>query len=234
MSDRTSRTWIVEALTALPAKTRNKNLVGNLGRFATIAEQARDTLALSLQGAARVNLVFADATTDNVILKLVSAQKKARACVRELTQSLDVVAKPSFETRLIDIKDHATASIRPLMETWQKRIDDATRPYQKLAQVVQDRQLEGADALVSALARIQEARTQTPATNQEARALKVLIDGLPSVVRSLGLTGRVGAFLVAVADGTGSPRELERAEVREFLDRYALWDTLRISFGSNR
>ncbi len=234
MSDRASRIWIAEALTTLPAKTRNKNLVGNLGRFANVAEQARDTLNASLQGAARVKLVFADAVTGNVVDKLVSAQKKTRTCVRDLAQSLDAVAKSSFETRLIDIRDHATGSIRPLLDTWQRRIDDATRPYEKLAQVVQDRHLEGGDALVSALGRIREARTQTPGTNQEALALKALIDGLPGVVRSLGLTGHVRAFLVAVAEGVGSPRDLERADVREFLDRYGLWDTLRVAFGSSR
>jgi hypothetical protein len=234
MSERTSRTWITEALTALPAKTRNKNLVGNLGRFADMAEQARDTLTSSLRGAARMKLVFADAATGNVVEKLVNAQKKARTCVRDLTQSLDVVAKSSFETRVIDIRDHATGSIRPLLESWQRRIDDAIRPYEKLAQVVQDRHLDGGDELVAALSRIKEARTQTPATKEEALGLKVLIDGLPSVVRSLGLTGRVGAFLVAVAEGTGSPRDLERVEVREFLDRYGLWDDLRVSFGSSR
>jgi len=234
MSERTSRTWITEALTALPAKTRNKNLVGNLGRFADMAEQARDTLTSSLRGATRMKLVFADAATGNVVEKLVSAQKKARTCVRDLTQSLDVVAKSSFETRVIDIRDHATGSVRPLLESWQRRIDDAIRPYEKLAQVVQDRHLDGGDELVAALGRIKEARTQTPATKEEALGLKVLIDGLPSVVRSLGLTGRVGAFLVAVAEGTGSPRDLERVEVREFLDRYGLWDDLRVSFGSSR
>jgi hypothetical protein len=234
MSERTGRTWITEALTALPAKTRNKNLVGNLGRFADMAEQARDTLTSSLRGATRMKLVFADAATGNVVEKLVNAQKKARTCVRDLTQSLDVVAKSSFETRVIDIRDHATGSIRPLLESWQRRIDDAIRPYEKLAQVVQDRHLDGGDELVAALGRIKEARTQTPATKEEALGLKVLIDGLPSVVRSLGLTGGVGAFLVAVAEGTGSPRDLERVEVREFLDRYALWDDLRVSFGSSR
>jgi hypothetical protein len=199
-----------------------------------MAEQARDTLTSSLRGATRMKLVFADAATGNVVEKLVNAQKKARTCVRDLTQSLDVVAKSSFETRVIDIRDHATGSIRPLLESWQRRIDDAIRPYEKLAQVVQDRHLDGGDELVAALGRIKEARTQTPATKEEALGLKVLIDGLPSVVRSLGLTGRVGAFLVAVAEGTGSPRDLERVEVREFLDRYALWDDLRVSFGSSR
>jgi hypothetical protein len=64
--------------------------------------------------------------------------------------------------------------------------------------------------------------------------LNALIGDLPAVVRSLGLTGRVGAFLVAVAEGNGSPQELEQAEVREFLDRYGLWDALRVSFGVSR
>jgi len=234
MSDRTTRTWTVETLTSLPAKTRNKNLVGNLGRFADIAEQARNTLSSSLRGAARVKLVFADATMGPVVDKLASAQKKARTCLRDLEQSLDAVAKPSFDTRLIDIRDHATGSIRPLLETWQRRVDDSVSPYEKLAQVVEDRHLDGGEALVNALGRIRQARTQTPATDLEALALKALIGGLPSVVRSLGLTGRVGAFLVAVAEGAGSPRDLERAEIRDFLGRYGLWDALRVSFGASR
>lgn len=234
MSDRTSRAWIVEALTALPAKIRNKNLVGNLSRFADVSEQARNSLISSTQGAARVKLVFADARMGNIDDRLVSAQRKARTCVRDLAENLDAVAKPSFEARLIEIKDHATGSIRPVLETWQRRIDDAIRPYEKLAQVVQERHLEGGDALVATLGRIREARTKTPATNEDALAFKDLIDDLPNVVRSLGLAGRVGAFLVAVAEGTGSPRDLERTDVREFLDRYELWDTLRVSFGSSR
>jgi len=234
MSDGASRTWIAETLAALPAKTRNKNLVGKLGSFSEIAERAKDTLASSMQGAARVKLVFGDANLAPVVDKLSSAQKKARTCVRDINQSLDAVAKASFETRLIEIRDHATGSIRPVLETWQRRIDDSIRPYEKLAQVVQDRHLEGGDALVNALDSIRQSRTQTPGTGQEAATLKSLIEDLPTVVRSLGLTGRVGAFLVAVAEGNGSPQELEQAEVREFLDRYGLWDTLRVSFGVSR
>jgi hypothetical protein len=234
MSDRSSRPWIVETLTTLPAKTHNKNLVGNLGRFAGIAEQAGNALSSSLRGTARVKLVFADAAMAAVVDKLASAQKKARTCLRDLEQSLDAVAKSSFETRLIDIRDHAAGSIRSLLDTWQRRIDDSIRPYEKLAQVVEDRHLDGGEALVNALGRIRQARTQTPTTDEEALALKTLIDGLPGVVRSLGLTGRVGAFLVAVAEGTGSPRDLERAEIRDFVDRYGLWDALRVSFGASR
>ncbi|MCZ2155782.1 MAG: hypothetical protein LC114_18095, partial [Bryobacterales bacterium] len=127
MSDRASRTWIAETLAALPAKTRNKNLVGKLGSFSEIAERARDTLASSVQGAARVKLVFGDANLAPVVDKLSSAQKKAKTCVRDINQSLDAVAKASFETRLIEIRDHATGSIRPVLETWQRRIDDSIR-----------------------------------------------------------------------------------------------------------
>jgi len=234
MSDQNSRKLIVEALTALPAKTRNKNLVGNLRRFAEIAERSRDVLALSIAGAARLKLVFTDAQLGNLGDRVSNAQKKARTCLREVSQAIDAVAKPTFEARLIEMKDYAAGSVKPVVETWQKRLDDAIRPYEKLAQIVEERRLEGGEALSTVLVRIRGARTQTPPTDAEALAIKDAIAGLPGVVRSLGLTGTVGAFLVAVAEGSGSPRDLERKEVREFLDRYELWDALRVGFGASR
>ena len=57
---------------------------------------------------------------------------------------------------------------------------------------------------------------------------------MPEVLRSLGLSKAVGAFLVAVAEGLGPVRELEKVEIREFLDRYGMWDALRVSFGGSR
>ena len=61
-----------------------------------------------------------------------------------------------------------------------------------------------------------------------------MINNMPEVLRSLGLSKAVGAFLVAVAEGLGPVRELEKVEIREFLDRYGMWDALRISFGGTR
>jgi hypothetical protein len=234
MSDLNSRKWIAEALIGLPAKTRNKNLVGNLRRFSEIAEQSRDTLALSIRGAARVKLVFPDAQLASLVDKLLNAQKKARTCVRDVSQTIEAVAKPSFEARLIEIKDHGAGSVRPVLDTWQRRLDDAIRPYEKVARIVEERRLEGSEAFMTVLINIRAARTQTPPTDADALAIKRLIDGLPGVVRSLGLTGRVGTFLVAVAEGTGPARELDVAEIREFLDRYELWDALRVGFGASR
>lgn len=234
MSDQDSRKYISDALTTLPGKTRNKNLVGNLRRFAELSERARDVLALSVAGGTRLKLVFPDAQLESLQDKLSSARKKAKTCLRDVSQNIDAVAKPGFETRLIEMKDHAAGSVKPVLDGWQKRLDDAIRPYEKLAEIVEERKLTGGEALTGALRRIRSTRTQTPASDAEALAIKREIAGLPQVVRALGLTGAVGAFLVAVAQGSGSPRELERAEVREFLDRYGLWDALRVSFGTGQ
>lgn len=231
MSDQLSRKWIVEALGSLPGKTQNKNLVGKLRKFAELSERSRDSLASAIDGSAKVRLVFPSAQITAVEEKVSNAKKKARASLKELSQSIDAVSKASFETRVIDMKDHATSSVKPVLEAWQRYLEDSISPYERLAQIVEERQLTGGEALTRALASLRKARTEMPATDADALAIKALINDMPEVLRSLGLSKVVGNFLVAVAEGRGSVRALENAEIREFLDRYEMWDVLRISFG---
>ena len=234
MSDQASRKWIVDALSSLPGKTRNKNLVGNLRKFAELSERSKESLVSALDGSARVKLVFPSAQMTGMEDKLSSAKKKARGCLKELSQSIDAVSKATFETRMIDMKDHASSSVRPVLEAWQKFLDDSINPYERLAQIVKERQLTGGEALTRSLTSLRTTRTETPTSEADALAIKALINNMPEVLRSLGLSKAVGAFLVAVAEGLGPVRELEKVEIREFLDRYGMWDALRISFGGSR
>ena len=234
MSDQSSRKWIVEALSALPGKTRNKNLVANLRKFAELSELSRDSLVGALDGSAKVNIVFSSAQMAGMEDKVSNAKKKARGCLKELSQSIDAVSKATFETRIIDMKDHASSSVRPVLEAWQKSLDGSINPYERLAQIVQERQLTGGEALTRSLTSLRTTRTETPTSEAGALAIKALINNMPEVLRSLGLSKAVGAFLVAVAEGRGPVRELENIEIREFLDRYQMWDTLRLSFGGRR
>jgi len=234
MSDQSSRKWIVEALSALPGKTRNKNLVANLRKFAELSELSRDRLVGALDGSAKVKIVFSSAQMAGMEDKVSNAKKKARGCLKELSQSIDAVSKATFETRIIDMKDHASSSVRPVLEAWQKSLDGSINPYERLAQIVQERQLTGGEALTRSLTSLRTTRTETPTSEAGALAIKALINNMPEVLRSLGLSKAVGAFLVAVAEGRGPVRELENIEIREFLDRYQMWDTLRLSFGGRR
>jgi hypothetical protein len=234
MSDHASRQWIREALSSLPGKTRNKNLVGNLRKFAEMSERSKEALSLALDGATRVKIVFPSAPMTGLTDRVSNAKKKARACLKDVRQSIDAVSKRTFDERMIDVKDHASSSLKPVLEAWQGLLDDSVSPYEKLAQIVRERQLTGGEALTNSLISVRTARLQTPLSEVEALAIKALINNMPEVLRSLGLSETVGTFLVAVAEGTGSVRALEIGEIREFLDRYGMWEALRVSFGGSR
>jgi len=232
MSDAQSRQYILDTLASLPAKRRNKNLVGNLKRFSEIAARSRDLLAISIASGERAKLVFSDIQLSTATERVSNARKKAKACLRDLSQNIDAVAKSGFETRLIDMKDYAGTAMRPINEAWQKKVQDIVRPYEILVTIVAERKLKGSGTLVKTLDGIKTQQNEVPATKAAALDTKQRISGLPEIVSSLGLTGKVGEFLIAASRGSGSPRDLENQEIRDFLDRYGLWISLQVSFGA--
>ena len=234
MSDAVDRQWVREALLALPEKTRNKNLVGSLRRFAEMAEKADETFTLSHQTAKLVMAVFGNSSFPVLTDRASKAATSARHCQKELAKSIDVVTKNSFEERIIAIKDFAAASSKPVTEVWEKGVADAIHAYEQVSKVAADRGLPGGRELESKLSDLRNRTSRPPQDDDDARTFAVRLAGLPQEVATLGLTGRAGEFLVAAAEGRGSPRDLENAEVREFLDRYALWGSLRVSLGPTR
>lgn len=232
MSESLSRKYIVETLSSLPTKRRNKNLVLNLKKFSELAERSRDLLAVSTAGCERAKLVFPAIELSNATEKISSARRKAKTCLREVSQNLEAVAKIGFENRLIEMKDHAAASIKPINDAWQKQVQDVLKPYEILVTIVAERQLKGSGRLISTLGAIRSAQNELPTTNKAALQIKQHISDLPEIVSSLGLTGKVGEFLIAVSRKLGNPRDLDNQVIRDFLDKYGLWSSLRVSFGA--
>jgi len=234
MSDAAERQWLREALLALPDKTRNKNLAGSLRRFAEMAEKADESLSLSYRTAKLVTAVFGTSSFPVLSDRASKAAAAARYCQKELAKSIDTVTKNSFEERMIAIKDFAAASGKPVTDVWEKSVSDAIHAYEQVSKVAADRGLPGGRELEAKLTDLRNRTSRPPHDDNDARTFALKLAGLPQEVATLGLTGKAGDFLVAAAEGRGSPRDLENPEVREFLDRYALWGSLRVSLGPTR
>lgn len=234
MSDAAQRQWVREALLALPEKTRNKNLAGSLRRFAEMAEKADESLSLSYRTAKLVTAVFGNSIFPALNDRAGKAAVAARHCQKELAKNIDAVTKNSFEERIIAIKDFAAASGKPVTEVWEKSVADAIHAYEQVSKVAAERGLPGGRELEAKLTDLRNRISRPPHDDNDARAFALKLGGLPQEVATLGLTGKAGEFLVAAAEGRGSPRDLENHEVREFLDRYALWGSLRVSLGPTR
>ena len=235
MSDQSSRKWIGEALSSLPGKTRNKNLVGNLRKFAELSERSRENLVGALDGSARVKIVFPSAQMTGMEDRVSNAKKKARGCLKDLSQSIDAVSKAPFETRMIDMKDHASSSMRPVLEAWQKFLDDSINPYERLAANRQGATVDGwrgTHKVTHIFTNNSDRDADSP--KPKLSAIKALINNMPEVLRSLGLSKRLAPSWWLWLRDSAQFVSWRMVEIREFLDRYGMWDALRISFGGSR
>jgi hypothetical protein len=231
MSDTNTRAWIRESLTSLPAKTKNKSLIGRLQQFSQKALKTKAALSNAIEGAERLSVVFPGAEVVSLTPKVATIKRKAKLALRDLSVDLEVVSKHSFEAKMIDMDETASGALKPVTDLWQKKVDESVTPFNGLAQAVSDLKLQGGNALQQHLNALATAKDRLPLDEAEARAIKTRIDALPSIVGTLGLTGEAGKFLISVAAGNGSTVQLEQPEVRDFLTRYDLWDSLKISFG---
>jgi|SRR5579863_5790068 len=234
MSDQNGRKWLRETLLALPEKERNKTLTGRLTRYADIAEQSRDSLRSALALSILVKSVFADSTFPNVVAKVRSAAGGARSCQRDLGKGIDAVAKPQFEQRMVAIKEAANGSTKPVTEGWQTNLIAGIRAYVQVAKIAADQTLPGGHELNKKLDELASRSSVPPCDEKDAATLSLKLASLPEDVKTLGLTGKAGDFLVAAAEGRGSPRDLEEAEIRDLLDRYKLWNSLLVTLGSRK
>lgn len=234
MSDRSTRQWISDTLVALPAKTKNKSLVGRLRQFSQNAANVKSSIELSIENSKRLRNVFPSAEVTTLAPKLSDIRKKAKAASRDLAGGVDAVAKQVFETKMIEMVEITNGTAKPLLELWQRRIDEAITPFIRIAQVVADLKLVGASGLQEHITALQTARAAIPDSSSKASAIKQRLESLPSIVGGLGLTGKAGKFLVAAAERNGSARDLDDEEIRLFLNRYQLWGALRVSLGDSK
>ena len=234
MTDQKTRQWVREALMSLPDKTRNKNLTGTLARYALMAEQSRDSLRAALKLADLVKSVFVDSTFPILMDRVRKAAGSARTCGRDLAKGMDAVAKKAFEERMISIKELATAANKPVAEAWSEKFSAEIRAYEQVGQIVADQGLSGGAKLSKLLGELRNRSALPPQNENDAAVLAVRLRDLPLEMKSLGLTGKAGSFLVAAAEGHGSPRDLEEPEVRELIDRYGLWSSLLVTMGPRK
>lgn len=231
MSDLESRKWLREALQSLPEKTRKRTLTGALSRYADIAERARDSFQATIATANLVLRVFRDAQFPNLADRITKASESARSCNRDLSKSADAVTKKSFDNRVIAIKDFAAASGKPVAESWEKLIIQEIATYEQVGRIAADRGLPGGTDFNEKLKTLRERAAKPPVNPTDADAVGSKLRDIPKDIKALGLTGKAGKFLISAAEGRGIAKDLEVAEIREMLDRYQLWTSLRVSLG---
>jgi hypothetical protein len=199
-----------------------------------MAEQSRDSLRSTLRLSGLVKSVFADASFPILEDRVQKAASSARACYKEMAKGMDAVAKQSFEDRMIAMRDSASAASKPVADTWQEKLAVEVRAYEQVGRIAADRGLPGGANLDKRLRELVNRSSLPPQDEKDAKALSLQLKNLPTEVRALGLTGKAGDFLVATAEGRGSPHALEEPEIRDLLNRYKLWDSLLVTLGPRK
>jgi hypothetical protein len=231
MSDRACRQRLKAVLESLPEKEQKKDLVGNLRQFGQNAAQARDYLERSFQAARLVRDVFPGAEFRQLEEKTADAARTARACGKKLVADVRVVSKDSFDKQIVAIKEYATAGANSVSDAWQKRLNAHLDTYQRIAEAARLARVPGSEPLEGTLSELRTRQRALPSDSTDAAKLARNVAGLAETIQKLGLTGKTRDFLVAAANGQASARDLEQADIREWLTRYQLWDILRVRLG---
>lgn len=234
MSEPKTREWLRETLLVLPEKRRNKNVTGALTRYLTMAEESRDSLVSALHLGALVTLVFRDCKLPTLSDRVHKAGIAARTCQKDLAKGIQTAATKTFEERMISIKESAKTASDSVSEHWATKLSAAVRAYEQIGKIAADRALPGGPELDKKLRQLSGRASLPPKDEKDAKALALTLKGLPQEIKSLGLAGKAGVFLVAAAEGRASARDLDDPEVRDLLDRYGLWKSLLVSLGPQK
>jgi hypothetical protein len=223
---------LIETVRGLPGKANRSDMVARMLALQDKLTDARTSLIDGIGGAQFVDELTGRADSAKIRPRLKRLAKDAKDLSR-LVQQQKVSAHSNRDDELtIAIREASTKIKTDVRNVWREFSEDKSRSYSQLADASSAARLEGCGALRLAAEKFQAAVQEVPSTRERAEGVTQAMQGVLRAVESLGLTGKVGQFLVASARGEGNPKTLFDPEVRGFLEEHdALWSLLRLRLG---
>lgn len=216
---------------SIPEKRRRKNIVGKLALYERMAQDAYATLVQVTRSQSYVMTVFPEGDFQRVAEQKRKAASSARRLHRRLADNMDAIDTQTSNTQFIALGDHAKSSQTALKDRWVQLLNRKIIDFENLVRAASGANLGGSRTLVETLERLRGQASAPPKSLEVAQRTARDIRGLEESVKTLGLTGRPGDFLIAAAAGHGNPRDLSDPEISEFIERYNLWGLLTVKLG---
>lgn len=220
---------LVEKINELPALERRAAQIGRLKQFDSRLAIAGNSLASAAGAQRQIRDHFSDVDVSRAGVSIRRAAETARKVQARLAASTDVIDDKATEESIAKVADSARSALAAVKDGWQRYIDRTVSGYDGLVAAASAAQLDSGGNLKRAIEDVRNLQTSAPADPDAALLAQTRVNELSHAVRTLGLEGKVGHFVMEATLGGADPRILiEDAEVRRFVEEHNLWQILRV------
>jgi hypothetical protein len=216
-------------LESIPAKESRKNLVSRLAQYSTLTDTAAEILTACIEAKRNANQVFVDEDFQKTLdhaRRTISTSVRLR---KKLTDKIEAIE--SSDTQFSTISEAAKSASAALRERWSTLLTKKILEFESIVKAAKDANLKGSRSLEQTLLRLRGQTNNPPKSSDAAQLIQHDLESLVDSVKTLGLEGPAGEFLVAAALGRGRAKDLLHPEVVAFIERYNLWESLKIQLG---
>jgi len=216
-------------LDSIPAKESHKNLVSKLMHYGILTAAAAETLTTCVEARQYAGQVFAGEDFQKTLDHTRRTISTAGRLRKKLAEKIGAIE--GSDTQFSTISEAAKSASAALTDRWNALLSKKILEFENIAKAAKDVNLKGSRSLEQTLLRLRGQATTPPKSSDSAQLIQQDLESLVDSVRTLGLEGPAGRFLVAAATGRGRARDLLNPEVEAFIERYNLWDSLNIHLG---
>jgi hypothetical protein len=220
-------------LQSLPELRRKSDVIGTLKNYeALLSTVAQRASAVGTQLKA-VQSVYTSLSEPHLELKpigdaLSSAARSARREQQKLSQSIEGVDSRATEKAFIAIQSYVETAETKLRDKWRAKLESFIESYGLLISATEAAKLSGSGGLRSMLTGLASAVSSPPSNDIQANVVIQNIAGIRTTLANMGVETSIGKFLVETANGTADPRQIDRPEIRQFIESANLWRLLHL------
>jgi hypothetical protein len=156
------------------------------------------------------------------------AAQRAQRLYDRIKATPEIVADRKTEASFIKLVEDSEKARRECLAAWSGLIQRKLSGRSALANVVVQILPSKGALLRRAVRTLTEATERLPAKEADVTTVREALDNFDGTLKDLGWSEAIDAFLQAAAERRAVPRELDKPEIRAFLDQHNLWDAFQI------
>ena len=219
---------LIDTINSLPGKAARKNLVSVLDTYGKLSAVAAEALVGSI---ASVNLaaeVFTDVGPNVVSTQIAQVRRASESLRTKISQNVESIETESVKNLFVSLRQKTEDSIKSLNQAWKNAVEKKVSASKGLIDAIDSAGLAKAKGLKTTLAKIEAEASTLPSNDADVSRIKSLLEEFDVSFAELNLSGEIGKFLIAVAQGAGDPRAFRDPEVVKFIEDNNLWHVFKI------
>jgi hypothetical protein len=219
-------------LLALPEERKQAKRIANVRHFHEKVLELTAKLERARNQRRLIPQVFAAADLTRVDEQTAKAGRAAAKLHRLLTLDMENITGAAANNGVATLGSHVESAEKSCLGEWKKQVEAKVRDYGQLVTALAEIDPDIGMKSRQVIDRLAARAPKPPANDNDAKALLADTVALARSIETMGLEGEVGAFVVGALGKGVHPSELEKPEIRKFLDKSNRWDLFTVKFRS--